>query len=769
MISPSRQALLGFIIVIAVVAGAVGSILYVSSRNPAEPRPLVRPADIATLTVAAPVTAESFATYEEPAVLVTPAVKSYVLDAGLNSVSNLVDFTTPDSPGQPPLSQSQQALIAKNGFVVSTADTQSSGGLMYGDEFFPIYEGNRYAYLPNFITTDSLLHSYHLLFDHLLKEVEEEKLSPALSQLTERMSELSETERQAVKGTVWENAARRNVAFFAVASRLLDPDAPIPASVKSAVEQELALIAAHESVRDSVVMNFGQEPDQVIDTPQGPLTLSFLKEDYSQYVPRGHYTKSDELKRYFNAMMWYGRMTFRVKYPDEVRSAVLITLALNDAQAAEHWQAIYEPTNFFVGKSDDITVTQLSTLIREVYGDKAKIDQLAEDRASFDALIEKTRGLEPPAINSIPVFQASIQSDREAEILGFRFMGQRFTVDASIFQRLLCREVGNKHGTMDCGGTIPDSRMLPKGLDIPAAMGSAGALDLLTAMGETTFKNYPENLQKLRDHLSGLNRTTWTQNLYWGWLYTLKPLTEERGEGYPTFMRNQAWARKNLQTYLGSWTELKHDTILYTKQSYAELGGGPPDERDDRGYVEPEPHVFARLSALSKLTKEGLQQRGLLTTTGQQGLERMEQLALSLKTIAEKELANQPLSADDYTLIRTYGGDLEHFWTDVNKEEYEPKQETMQDYLRDNPAALVADVATDPNGSVLEEAIGKVSVIYVVVPIDGKLRLTKGGVYSYYEFVQPISERLTDQAWRELLDSPDAPAQPGWTDAFTSS
>jgi hypothetical protein len=88
--------------------------------------------------------------------------------------------------------------------------------------------------------------------------------------------------------------------------------------------------------------------------------------------------------------------------------------------------------------------------------------------------------------------------------------------------------------------------------------------------------------------------------------------------------------------------------------------------------------------------------------------------------------------------------------------------------LDQNPAAIVADVATDPNGQVLEEGTGKISEIYVAVPIDGKLRIAKGGVYSYYEFTWPMSDRLTDKKWRELLNSGQAPALPSWTDAFVA-
>jgi len=69
---------------------------------------------------------------------------------------------------------------------------------------------------------------------------------------------------------------------------------------------------------------------------------------------------------------------------------------------------------------------------------------------------------------------------------------------------------------------------------------------------------------------------------------------------------------------------------------------------------------------------------------------------------------------------------------------------------------------------VLEEGTGKISEIYVVVPVDGKLKIAKGGVFSYYEFTHPMSDRLTDKKWREILNSEQAPKLPEWTDDFVA-
>ncbi|MBQ9278880.1 MAG: DUF3160 domain-containing protein, partial [Lachnospiraceae bacterium] len=104
-------------------------------------------------------------------------------------------------------------------------------------------------------------------------------------------------------------------------------------------------------------------------------------------------------------------------------------------------------------------------------------------------------------------------------------------------------------------------------------------------------------------------------------------------------------------------------------------------------------------------------------------------------------------SDEEFELIRTFGGQLEHFWQETTKDQADNDYFTTQEF----PAAIVVDVATDPNGSCLEVGTGKVDTMYVIVPVDGQLKVTIGPVYSYYEFEQPISDRLTDSEWRVML------------------
>ncbi|HWP96867.1 MAG TPA: DUF3160 domain-containing protein [Syntrophomonadaceae bacterium] len=671
--------------------------------------------------------AGDFASYHDYPVNIQPAVPPYKVAADLSNVTNINRFS---------FSPQAQDLLVQNAFVVVPAR---------GLEFFSMYEPNRYDGIPNFVTTDAMLHNYHLYFNHLLKSIEKEKLIPQLKELNTILLSQSTQDFAALQGTAWENAARRNLAFFAVGSRLLDPQVAIPSPVQAVVDQELSLINSHQGMEVSPVMNMSASQDIKED----------LKEDYTQYIPRGHYTQSPELQNYFKSMMWYGRLTFRLKDEDETRSAALITLMLNQKDASQLWESIYQPTAFLVGKSDDLGYYQYGPLMKNIYGSQLSVQQVTGDESKWKDFVVQAQKLEPPALNSIPIFDANIQPDREKEIKGFRFMGQRFTLDASVFQRLIYREVKEN--------PAGKRRMLPKGLDIPAAMGSTEAYQLLQSTGEDQYQNYPENMTKMKSYYAGLGQNQWTQNLYWNWLYTLLPLTTPKTAGYPSFMLNQAWTRKDLNCYLGNWTELKHDTILYTKQVYAEAGGGM-GPTDDRGYVEPNPYLYGRLASLTAMTREGLANRSLLNNQDQDSLQRLEELALSLKSISEKELTNTALSDQDYELIRSFGAQLEHFWLEALRDDGLEGSSQLWDFQ----APLVVDVATEPPDRVLEEATGHIFEIYAAVPVDGKLRIAKGGVYSYYEFSWPASNRLTDKEWQEKLAGDQAPQPPAWTADFTA-
>ena len=460
-------------------------------------------------------------------------------------------------------------------------------------------------------------------------------------------------------------------------------------------------------------------------------------EDYSQYKPRGYYDGDETLEKYFRAMMWYGRRQYTQETEDLDRSALLVTLALEDGNF-DKWSDIYCVTSFFAGASDDLGYYEYKPVIDDVYGEGIKVSDLVGKDSKWNDFHKMTAKLRPPKINSIPIMDTEENKDEDNVIPGFRFMGQRFTIDAGIMQQLVYRRVGEFEDEK--------KRMLPDFLDVPAALGSDMAYSILKDKGETDYKNYDKNMETMREEFADSD-TIWKESLYAGWLNTLRPLLTVKGEGYPLFMQNDEWVKKDLETFAGSYTELKHDTILYAKQIMAEMGGGWEEDKDFRGYVEPEPLVFLRFANLASNTAAGLKEMGYISKADEDNLNKLAELATNLMTISVKELNDEVLTDDEYNLIEIYGGEIEHFWLDAMKAQTGEEYPSTDEY----PAAVVVDVATDPNGSVLQMATGNPSGIRVIVSVDGKLRIAQGSVYSFYQFEQPIDERLTDEEWRKKM------------------
>ena len=630
----------------------------------------------------------------------------------------------------PNLNDDAMQMIEQNGFVVIPQREN--------DQIYEILDENYWSSTPSFITSDAVLHSFHVLYDMALRVAETWTFWDLLGNLTESLMDTSYYQYLSAPEGRWKDAALRNVMFFSVAMKLLDENMIIPEEVIAEVTNVLNLIEKHEGVSENWFMH--------------------QKEDFSQYVPRGHYTRNELFKKYFKTMMWYGRITFRL-IPDgkispneigkdETAQAVLISLALKDIISGlsfettgyDIWDALYEPTSFFVGVADDLVPSEYLEVVQEIYGPHVSIVSLNND-SKLDSLIHRLVELRLPRILSGFLPDTGTMN----MTMGLRFMGQRFIPDSFILGQLVYVHVG----------TLSEPRLMPKGLDVMAALGSNRSWQLLD--DQKHFFNYENQMRKMWGFIENVSDSEWTQNLYWLWLYSLLPLLVEPGEGYPFFMQNNAWVDKQLMAALASWTELRHDTILYAKQSYGHLTSAP---QTPLGYVEPVPRLYARLAALCKMMVRGLENRSILPEEISQRLLALHAFLKSLEIISVKELIGESLNSTDLFLIHTSGRVLEYITT-------VPSKFSSMTSPADDKMAVIADVHTDLNkGEVLEEAVGYPMEIFVAVHVNNETILTRGGVFSYYEFPHPMGDRLTDEAWQEILENNEEPSMPSWTGSF---
>jgi hypothetical protein len=652
-----------------------------------------------------------FGTYHPYLVEIVPDAEQYTVEPDFSNVVNFSEFDFNDT---------EKSLLASNYFVVSPV--RDEGGTGYR-EIYDIYNECREHSVPIFVTTDAMLHTFHLCFDKILKTIEQQKLFGDLHAMLLTLFDETMDQYEAAQDSTVRDALTRNLNYLVVATTLLDSTFDSGINGGPFLE-ELTLIQEHSGPDISPIFGYA--------------------EDYTQYIPRGHYTDSDSLRHYFLSMMWLGRMTFAADptLPELSRettlSAILLLQAFERVDVLSFWENIYLPTVFFVGKSDDIDSYQYIDIARHVYGEG--FSELSPDSFSesitLDAFLDLALALPGPKI-SYP-----------GQPKGFRLMGQRFIPDSYILDQLVM---------------LYTSRLLPKGLDVMSVLGSDRAYQILDIVYDEMSSDpaYVLQMAMLKAEFEAYPDTVWAQNVYWNWLYSLMPLLFEKGEGYPPFMRNQAWTDKELNASLGSWAELRHDTILYAKQSGTEISV-PPASYLEQGYVEPNPFLYARLAALDQLMITGLEDQSLLFPSFGQSLETLRDLLLSLKTISEKELTNEPLTGEEYDVICNIGRTIEAIV------EFQPPgwiAGPLPDSEDEMP--VVADVHTDANtGRVLEEGVGYPFSIYVICNVEGELKITRGAVFSYYEFDWPMDDRLTDEAWITMLQGQEPPQLPVWTGSF---
>ena len=229
-----------------------------------------------------------FARFYKPVkVDVTPRIKAYDLPLDLAKVANYKQVA--QALGLP----DDKPSLKANGFTV----VPGKGN----EDIVAPYKDMKHRQVPIFITTDTLLHLYHVQFDETLKDIEEREFYPDIVALAKALAADIDGQKLPQDTEDFREARKKAVTYLAAGIKALDPKAELP---KHADPKDVDLIL------DKMTKHEGFWPK---GSAEKEWPLFRYAEDFSQYVPRGHYTRSETLKKYFVGMMWFGRMTFLLK------------------------------------------------------------------------------------------------------------------------------------------------------------------------------------------------------------------------------------------------------------------------------------------------------------------------------------------------------------------------------------------------------------------------------------------------------------------------
>jgi hypothetical protein len=614
--------------------------------------------------------------------------------------------------------------IGKNGFAIVPGEE---------DQLFHIYERNDYRQFPSFVTTDLYLQAFHMFFDCLLKETEEQKFSPMVTlfvkQNYEQMMQLASTTTDAkIKA-----AAEHNAAYYAIAYELnTGKSLPVPASFTELVKEEINHVNAAETT-SSEFLGYTEAKNM-------PMFI------YNIYRPRGHYTRNETLKRYFCAMMWLQNAPFGTDKDDQLEQALLLAQTIGgNANLTKQYKDITEPITYLMGMPDDVSILQVYA---EIQKSGSTVSELINDKKKFDAIRKALEELSKKQSIIKPKFQASSP-------FKICLMPQRYMPDSEVLQEMVDYE------------STPTLRDVPKGLDILASIGISSAERILIQelKEQEKWNKYTSNLEQMKKRMGEID---WNQTVANKWIAALKDVNSKNAQ-YPKFMLSPQWDKKNLNTALASWAELKHDAILYAKQPMgAECGGGGPPEPYVKGYVEPNIAYWTKAIELIDATMDVLKRFDLVTEKGTTAATDLREQAEFLLNCSKKELAGKNLTEQEYRQIETIGSTFENITLNLIKESDQFLMGWGNVNGADKKISVVADVYTansynNPDKSVLYEAVGPAHEIYVVVELDGYLYLTRGAVFSYREFQEDIAApRKTDEEWQQELQTQPDKGIPNW-------
>lgn len=476
------------------------------------------------------------------------------------------------------LTEFERSLIQDHGFMVSERLKKIS----FGQSLLEIFNQD----LPVFISTDAILHAMHVSYDRILLDMErgllKDRLIEFLWGLRNSISQL--------------NSHYSGIPEMLTMLQDVDVYVTVPLLL---LDESVTPFYPENSATIDTILNwiYDEQP------AQSKIFSNTCKVvDWSQFKPRGHYTMYDPLtnetlENYFRAMIWLGRIEIYLSEPTsepiecprqtfaDIQRQIIDAFLMRELYEISGSYYIYgEMENilkFFVGEPDNVTIDNMHYLKNAISLTSA--DQLLDSLyvVEFqDTLMNQAFAYQ--LILSQILYSNPMDPDTIVPASAFMFFGQRFVIDSYVTGTVVYDRI-KYYGEKIC-------RLFPSTLDVLFSLGNSASAQLLTE--ELEQYHYASNLAALRYLIDHYNPDFWQSSLYNYWLNSLRLINPpENRTNLPVFMQTAAFWQAKMNTQLASWTELRHDNLLYAKQSYT--GGSICSY--PYSYIEPFPDFYANL------------------------------------------------------------------------------------------------------------------------------------------------------------------------------
>jgi hypothetical protein len=340
----------------------------------------------------------------------------------------------PDKSSRSPLnySETEVAYVDQLARMLSMEDTKHTNDTAYINGFVrrvlqagvAVYSAKSYPSMyaaldiihshdmPLLFTTDALLQTIYLSYDNILIQLESNRFAAMLDSILK--STLAYCNRF-YGGAEYVTYVKD---YVSCALLLLNP-LRTDISKSALVANYLSAIAQQEMINIELF---------------GGIRLV----DFSQFKPRGHYTKSDLLTRYFQAMMWLSRadLSFDISgnkaTANTKKAALVLWDCVVNSGAYPQWLAFNDIIEFMVGQSDGLSIKGMGSLVHDLGPSGIPTLLISFNEPRFDSTVARNSYGIQLILSQGKSFD-TVSHDTLALPSIFSFMPQRFVIDYYTF------------------------------------------------------------------------------------------------------------------------------------------------------------------------------------------------------------------------------------------------------------------------------------------------------------------------------------------------
>jgi hypothetical protein len=628
------------------------------------------------------------------------------------------------------------------------------------DNFYSLYRKLNTQEIPPFITSDFLLYYYQNMLKKQFKEIEHSIFYDNVWEINKQLYTVAkaryESRRKEV-GVVNDpllEASRRELAFFAVTLKLLEPtedqikekgeadeevkkftqqeaydhSLELPDYLKTDVLEEAELIREGKRKEDSPVMLYYRDYREEFRVPEEYQDTSRLKNFYlaSQWLNSNFplYHRTEECPECL-----LDQEDWRIS----MITSFLIAKDFSDDQVLQNkWARIYKIISFFRGLREDLTYLDYKEALEEVKGEDVDFAEVFADYETADeTLFELQEELEEYDFAGI---EGGYDTDSTSTMprQGLKVLTEGYWPSDYIFEQLTYPDVREYRGS---GEREPENANNVTACELEDRYHRCRgfAYDVMNLIEpyktvekdpyfveNTAYSNYDEQEEKLKDQLERFNNYTWYSRDFWSLMSLVNNYLQQAETDRPAFMKSDKWYERKMDASLGAFTNLQLDMDVFrifnreADDTGGRIGGGV--KISEYGYVEPDLSLINELISNSEMIFEMFDSLKITDETAsiKDDMQRMIKRQKRIKAIIKKELRGETLDEDDHEFLHEF---------------------TFQ-YQVDRKADKTKEIEFGhPRGTLLE-SINGVDLLLVVYKKDRKKFLVAGPIFDHREDVK---------------------------------